>query len=137
MAMARTGGASVFSGRGGLSKGTMRSAAKSATGSGASNPNRITLPKYSEYQEDQPLYPHPLEDAKRAESQGQRLLDGKTMAKQALLDQIRYNDVKRGLERQSDLAMGLHMVKNAHDSLQGEDTFLALKRQKAAEALKQ
>jgi len=32
--------------------------------------------------------------------------------------------------------MGLQMVRDAHDSLQGEDTFLALKRQKAAEALK-
>ena len=77
----------------------MRSAAKSATGSGASNPNRITLPKYSEYQEDQPLYAHPLEDAKRAESQGLRVIAGKSMAKQALIDQIKYNDVKRDLER--------------------------------------
>ena len=74
--------------------------------SGASNPNRITLPKYSEYQEEQPLYPHPLEDAARAEKQENRHTTGKNMARQALLDQIKYNEVKRNIERQSDLAMG-------------------------------
>ena len=72
-----------------------------------SNPNRLTLPKYSEYQEEQPLYPHPLEDAKRAQDQDQREITKKNMAKQALLDQIEYNKIKRALEKQSDKAMGL------------------------------
>lgn len=58
------------------------------------------------------------------------------MAKQALLDQIEYNKMKRALEKQSDKAMGLQMVKDAHDSLTGEDAFKSLKQRKAAEALK-
>ena len=134
LCMARTAGTSVFSIREPLSKRSIRSAMKST--SGASNPNRITLPKYSEYQEEQPLYPHPLEDATRAEKQEMRLTAGKNMARDALLDQIKYNEIKRGIEKQSDLAMGLQMVKDAHESLQGEDTFKNLKRQKAAQALR-
>ena len=52
------------------------------------------------------LYPYPLEDAQRAATQADLKLTSQQLNKQALLDQIKYNKMKRRVEKQSDLDIG-------------------------------
>ena len=69
------------------------------------------------------LYPYPLEDAQRAATQADLKLTSQQLNKQALLDQIKYNKMKRRVEKQSDLDIGNQMIWEAHDSLMGEGRF--------------
>lgn len=62
----------------------------------------MNFPKYFEFQDEQPLYPYPLEDAKRSESQNNHAYQSKVMARNALLDQISYNKVKKEEELQAE-----------------------------------
>lgn len=45
------------------------------------------------------LYPYPLEDAQRAATQADIKLTSQQLNKQALLDQIKYNSMKRRIEK--------------------------------------
>jgi isochorismate hydrolase len=101
-----------------------------------SNPHQLQFPKYYEFQDEQPLYPFPLEDALRTESQNKHAMNGQLMTRNALLDQISYNKIKREAEKNADNYMGQIMAQNAQDSLSGENAFLALKKQKATEAMR-
>lgn len=46
------------------------------------------------------LYPHPLEDAQRAATQADHKEKSQMLNKQALLDQIKYNHLKRRIEKE-------------------------------------
>lgn len=69
------------------------------------------------------LYPYPLEDAQRAATQANLKLESQQLNKKALLDQIKYNQMKRRIEKQSDLDIGNQMIWDAHESLMGEGRF--------------
>ena len=45
------------------------------------NPHHLQFPKYYEFQDEQPLYPFPLEDAMRTESQNNHATNSKLMAR--------------------------------------------------------
>lgn len=82
------------------------------------------------------LYPFPIEDANRTEDQEKHREINKAEARQALLNQIQYNDMKRQINKQQELQFGNQMNTNAHNSLIGENMFHSLKRKKAMEVLK-
>lgn len=105
------------------SSSSMNSKGKMMRMSTLSNPNHMNFPKYYEFQDDQPLYPYPLEDAQRAESQANHAIQSKLMARNALIDQINYNKLKKEAEKKVEQDMGMAMIQNAQESLYGEHSF--------------
>ena len=82
------------------------------------------------------LYPFPIEDAARTEDQHAHREINKGDARNALLDQIQYNDMKRQINKEQELSFGNQMNRNAHNSLMGENMFHSLKRKKAMELMR-
>jgi len=79
------------------------------------NPHNHNFQRYYEFQDEQPLYPFPLEDAQRAEGQLIHIQQSKLMARQALLEQIQYNKQKRELEKKAEMQVGKAMIHNAKE----------------------
>jgi len=82
------------------------------------------------------LYPFPLEDATRDHTQKDHKLRSQELNKQALLDQMRYNKIKRRMDKESDMNVGNMMILNAQESLKGETQFKQLQRLQTGEALR-
>ena len=82
------------------------------------------------------LYPFPIEDAQRTESQDDHRNVNTNDARSALLGQMQYNDMKRHLNKEQELRFGNQMNRNAHESLMGENMFHSLKRKKAMELMR-
>jgi hypothetical protein len=57
-------------------------------------------------------------------------------SRNALLDQMKYNDMKRQINKEQELKFGNQMNVNAQDSLMGENMFHSLKRKKAMELMR-
>lgn len=83
------------------------------------------------------IYPYPVEDAKRSECQNMQMEMTKNIAKESLLEQIRYNEMKRKVEKNTDLVMGQKMIERAIENLNGEDIFKRMKQRKATELMRQ
>jgi hypothetical protein len=82
------------------------------------------------------LYPFPIEDAARTEDQHVHRKVNVNDARAALLDQIKYNDMKRQINKEQELRFGNQMNQNAQESLMGENMFHSLKRKKAMELMR-
>ena len=82
------------------------------------------------------LYPFPIEDAARTADQQEHRDINQSDARNALLDQIKYNDMKRHINKEQELRFGNQMNRNAQDSLMGENMFHSLKRKKAMELMR-
>ena len=81
-------------------------------------------------------YPFPIEDANRTEDQHAHRKVNVKDSRAALLDQIKYNDMKRQINKEQELRFGNQMNKNAQESLMGENMFHSLKRKKAMELMR-
>ena len=82
------------------------------------------------------LYPFPIEDANRTEDQYEHRKVNKDEARAALLEQIKYNEMKRQVNKEQELRFGNQMNQTAQDSLLGENMFHSLKRKKAMELMR-
>ena len=74
------------------------------------------------------IYPFPVEDAKRSDCQHMQIEMTKNIAKESLLEQIRYNEMKRKIQKNTDLIMGQKMIQRAIENLNGEDIFKKIKQ---------
>lgn len=82
------------------------------------------------------IYPFPVEDAKRSDCQHMQIEMTKNIAKESLLEQIRYNEMKRKIQKNTDLIMGQKMIQRAIENLNGEDIFKKIKQRKATELMR-
>lgn len=82
------------------------------------------------------LYPFPIEDANRTDDQHVHKQVNQLDSRNALLDQMKYNDMKRQINKEQELRFGNQMNMTAQDSLMGENMFHSLKRKKAMELMR-
>ena len=77
------------------------------------------------------LYPFPVEDATRTMTQINHKAKAKEQARTALLEQMEYNQMKKKIQKASDLMIGQKLVADAHESLHGEGIFSTMRKKKA------